>query len=139
MDFECLTGGLSHANRTSYSGSKLTFNTENIFIDAKSDGGGGGITTNKTIDLTNFKNIKARGITTEIDNSGSRGRILAVTKNNKWGSTWYPESNITYIDSKLETKETILEIDISSLNDSYYIINGFNQSKGNIYEIWLEK
>lgn len=98
MDFECLTGGLSHANRTIYSGSKLTFNTENIFIDAKSNGGG--ITTNKTIDLANFKNIK---------------------------------------NSKLETKETTLEIDISSLNDSYYIINGFNQSKGNIYEIWLEK
>ena len=45
--FEVITGGISHVNRTTYDGCSATFNSDNIYIDAYSNGGGGGVTTNK--------------------------------------------------------------------------------------------
>ena len=139
--FESITGGMSHINRTnpSYIGCNVTFNSDNIYIDAYSNGGGGGVTTNKAIDLTNFKTIKSRGEMTENAYSSSRGRILATTTTNLWGENWYPSSSIKYSYSETKKGETILENDISSLTGEYYIMNGFNQSRGYVYEIWLEK
>lgn len=139
--FESITGGISHINRTnpSYIGCNVTFNSDNIYIDAYSNGGGGGVTTNKAIDLTNFKTIKSRGEMTENAYSSSLGRILATTTTNLWGENWYPSSSIKYSYSETKKGETILENDISSLTGEYYIMNGFNQSRGYVYEIWLEK
>ena len=139
--FEGITGGMSHVNRTnpSYDGCKVTFNSDNIYIDAYSNGGGGGVTTNKAINLTNFKTIKSRGEMTEYSYSSSGGRILATTTTNLWGENWYPSSSTKYSYSETKKGETILENDISSLTGEYYIMNGFNQSRGYVYEIWLEK
>lgn len=137
--FEVITGGISHVNRTAYGGCSATFNSDNIYIDAYSNGGGGGVTTNKSIDLTEFNTIKSTGKMTEYHSGDSRGRILATSTSNLWGSSWYPSYNKVYDCSKLDKDEKKeLKNDISSLNGKYYIINGFNQSRGYIYKIWLE-
>ena len=134
--FEVITGGISHVNRTAYDGCSATFNSDNIYIDAYSNGGGGGVTTNKSIDLTEFNTIKFRGKVTQYYSDDSGGRILATSTSNSWGSSWVPSNN--YVCSKKDESKNPLELDISSLNGKYYIINGFNQSRGYIYEIWLE-
>lgn len=137
--FEVITGGISHVNRTAYDGCSATFNSDNIYIDAYSNGGGGGVTTNKSIDLTEFNTIKSTGKMTEYYSGDSGGRILATSTSNLWGSSWYPSYNKVYDCSKLDKDEKKeLKNDISSLNGKYYIINGFNQSRGYIYKIWLE-
>ncbi len=137
--FEYITGGMSHINRTDYGGCKVTFNSDNIYIDAYSNGGGGGVTTNKAIDLTNFKTIKSKGKMTEYAYDDSHGRILATTTTNVWGASWYPSSSKKYNSSEKKKDEMVLENDISTLTGEYYIMNGFNESRGYIYEIWLEK
>lgn len=138
--FEKITGGISHINRTSYGGCSVTFNSNNIYIDAYSNGGGGGVTTNKAIDLTKFSKVKAKGEMTEyVYHDSSEGRILSISTSNLWGSSWYPANSKAYIRSGIEKGEIILENDISSLTGEYYIMNGFNQSRGYVYEIWLEK
>ena len=137
--FECITGGMSHINRTQYDGCKVTFNSDNIYIDAYSNGGGGGVITNKAIDLTNFKTIKSKGKMTEYAYDDSHGRILATTTTNVWGASWYPSSSKKYNSSEKKKDEMVLENDISTLTGEYYIMNGFNQSRGYVYEIWLEK
>ena len=76
---------------------------------------------------------------TEYAYGNSYGRILAITPSNLWGSSAIPNNNIMYSKSNLDKGELILENDISSLTGEYYIMNGFNQSRGYIYEIWLEK
>ena len=135
--FEVITGGISHVNRTAHGGCSATFNSDNIYIDAYSNGGGGGVTTNKSIDLTEFNTIKFRGKVTQYYSDDSGGRILATSTSNSWGSSWLP-SNSNNVYSKKDESKNPLELDISSLNGKYYIINGFNQSRGYIYEIWLE-
>mgnify|MGYP002539326726 FL=1 len=137
--FEGITGGLTHINRTRYGGCSVTFDNDKIYIDAYSNGGGGGIVTNKAIDLTEYRYIKAKGEMTEYAYGDSYGRILATSSSNLWGSSVIPNGNTKYSCSKLEKGELILENDISSLTGEYYIMNGFNQSRGYIYEIWLEK
>lgn len=136
--FEVITGGISHVNRTAHGGCSATFNSDNIYIDAYSDGGGGGVTTNKSIDLTNFQKVRARGRMTENAFNTSNGRILSTSTTNSWGSPWYPSNSKVHVCSYTKKNEIVLENDISSLNGKYYIINGFNQSRGYIYEIWLE-
>lgn len=137
--YEIITGGMSHINRNNYGGCTATFNSDNIYVDAYSNGGGGGIITNKTIDLTEFKTIKAKGELTEYAYNDCKGRILSVSTSNLWGGTWYPLNSKIYSNSYLEKGNIVLEDDISSLKGEYYIINGFNQSRGYINEIWLEK
>lgn len=137
--FEGITGGLSHINRNNYGGCSVTFDNDKIYIDAYSNGGGGGIVTNKAIDLTEYKYIKVKGEMTEYAYGNSYGRILAITPSNLWGSSAIPNNNIMYSKSNLDKGKLILENDISSLTGEYYIMNGFNQSRGYIYEIWLEK
>lgn len=135
--FEGITGGISHVNRTAYGGCSATFNSDNIYIDAYSNGGGGGVITNKSIDLTEFNTIKSTGKMTEYCYN-SNGRILSTSTTNSWGSPWYPSNSKVYVCSNTNKDEIVLENDISSLNGKYYIINGFNQSRGYIYKIWLE-
>ena len=64
---------------------------------------------------------------------------MSTTTNKTWGSADYPSGYKTFSYTDKTTEQLTLTHDITELNTSYYICNGFNQSYGNIYEIWLEK
>ena len=136
--FENLTGGYEQCAR---SGRRYyaTINNDNVYIDCNANAGGGGIYTVNSIDLTPYKRLKSIGKVTGWATSDSAGRIMATTTNKTWGSAYYPSGYKTFSYTDKTTEQLTLTHDITELNTSYYICNGFNQSYGNIYEIWLEK
>lgn len=136
--FENITGGYETCARSgrTFSGS---FNDSDIYINCNANYGGGGVYTKNAIDLTLYKKLKSIGKVTGWATSDSSGRILATTTNKTWGSAYYPSGYKTYSSTSRTTAQLTLTHDITELNTSYYICNGFNQSYGNIYEIWLEK
>ena len=136
--FENITGGYEQCAR---SGRRYyaTINNDNVYIDCNANAGGGGIYTVNSIDLTPYKRLKSIGKVTGWATSDSAGRIMATTTNKTWGSAYYPSGYKTFSYTDKTTAQVTLTHDITELNTSYYICNGFNQSYGNIYEIWLEK
>ena len=136
--FENITGGYETCAR---SGKRYyaTINDDNIYIDCNANAGGGGIYTVNSIDLTPYKRLKSIGKVSGCSTSDSAGRIMATTTNKSWGSAFSPSGYKTLSYNPQTTSLLTLTHDITSLNTSYYICNGFNQSWGYIYELWLEK
>ena len=64
---------------------------------------------------------------------------MATTTSKTWGSSSVPADYVTVSSTGKTTELLTLTHDIESLQSSYYICNGFNQSHGYLYEIWLEK
>ena len=64
---------------------------------------------------------------------------MATTTSKTWGSSYVPDNSVTVSSTGKTSELLILTHDIESLQSSYYISNGFNQSHGYLYEIWLEK
>ena len=64
---------------------------------------------------------------------------MATTTSKTWGSSYIPADSVTVSSTRRKTDLLTLTHDITSLQLSYYISNGFNQSHGYLYEIWLEK
>lgn len=135
--FSYLTGGYTKSPRTSsYSSS---FNEDNMYINAYSNGGGGGVHTAKKIDLTNYKYLKVSGKVAGLATSDSSALLVSATTVNYWGSAWYPAGYIFVVGSGQITGNTTVTANITSVTGTQYICAGFNQSHGYIYEIWLEK
>lgn len=136
--FTNITGGYEECARSGKTFS-ATFNEDNIYINCYGNAGGGGVYTTNKINVTNYKNLKAYGSVTARAYNDSYGRILATTSTSSWGSAWYPSGHSSLSTTNTILGENMLVSDITSLESSYYICNGFNQSHGYIYEIWLEK
>ena len=136
--FENITGGYETCAR---SGKRFyaTINNDNVYIDCDANAGGGGIYTVNSIDLIPYKRLKSIGKVSGCSTSDSAGRIMATTTNKSWGSAFSPSGYKTLSYNPQTTSLLTLTHDITSLNTSYYIYNGFNQSWGYIYELWLEK
>lgn len=136
--FTSITGGYEKYARTGRRFS-ATFNNDNIYIDCNAGYGGGGVFTVNSIDLTQYKYLKSYGQVASWATNDSAGRLMATATSKTWGSSSVPANSVT-VSSTGKTAELLtLTHDIESLQSSYYISNGFNQSHGYLYEIWLEK
>ena len=136
--FTSITGGYEKCARTGRRFS-ATFNNDNIYIDCNAGYGGGGVFTVNSIDLTQYKYLKSYGQVASWATNDSAGRLMATATSKTWGSSSVPANSVT-VSSTGKTAELLTLIhDIESLQSSYYISNGFNQSHGYLYEIWLEK
>ena len=136
--FTSITGGYEKYARTGRRFS-ATFNNDNIYIDCNAGYGGGGVFTVNSIDLTQYKYLKSYGQVASWATNDSAGRLMATTKSKTWGSSYVPDNSVTVSSTGKTAELLILTHDIESLQSSYYISNGFNQSHGYLYEIWLEK
>ena len=136
--FTSITGGYEKCARSGRRFS-ATFNNDNIYIDCNESYGGGGVYTANAINLTQYKYLKSYGKVTSLATYDSNGRQLATTTSKTWGTEYSPANNVTFSVTSRTTELLTLSQDITSLNATYYICNGFNQSHGYIYEIWLEK
>ena len=136
--FTSITGGYEKYARTGRRFS-ATFNNDNIYIDCNAGYGGGGVFTVNSIDLTQYKYLKSYGQVVSWATNDSAGRLMATTKSKTWGSSYVPDNSVTVSSTGKKAELLILTHDIESLKSSYYISNGFNQSHGYLYEIWLEK
>ena len=136
--FTSITGGYEKCARTGRRFS-ATFNNDNIYIDCNAGYGGGGVFTVNSIDLTQYKYLKSYGEVASCATSDSAGRLMATTTSKTWGSSSVPADYVTVSSTGKTTELLTLTHDIESLQSSYYICNGFNQSHGYLYEIWLEK
>ena len=136
--FTSITGGYEKCARSGRRFS-ATFNNDNIYIDCNESYGGGGVYTANAINLTQYKYLKSYGKVTSLATYDSNGRQLATTTSKTWGTEYSPSNNITFSATSRTTELLTLSQDITSLNSTYYICNGFNQSHGYIYETWLEK
>lgn len=136
--FTSITGGYEKCART---GKKFSaaINNEDIYINCNASAGGGGVYTTNPIDLTQYKYLKSYGKVASWATSDSGGRLMATTTTKSWGSAHYPSNYATYSGTSRTTELLTLTHDITSLESSYYICNGFNQSHGYLYEVWLEK
>ena len=92
-----------------------------------------------SIDLTPYRYLKSSGEVISTATSDSGGIIMAITTNKTWGPDARPSGYVTSTNNYKTEEVLTLTTDITNLNTSYYISNGFNQSHGKIYEIWLEK
>ena len=136
--FTSITGGYEKYARTGRRFS-ATFNNDNIYIDCNAGYGGGGVFTINSIDLTQYKYLKSYGQVASWATNDSAGRLMATTTSKTWGSSYVPDNSVTVSSTGKTAELLILTHDIESLQSSYYISNGFNQSHGYLYEIWLEK
>ena len=136
--FTSITGGYEKYARTGRRFS-ATFNNDNIYIDCNAGYGGGGVFTVNSIDLTQYKYLKSYGQVASWATNDSAGRLMATTTSKTWGSSYVPDNSVTVSSTGKTAELLILTHDIESLQSSYYISNGFNQSHGYLYEIWLEK
>ncbi len=136
--FTSITGGYEKYARTGRRFS-ATFNNDNIYIDCNAGYGGGGVFTVNSIDLTQYKYLKSYGQVASWATNDSAGRLMATTTSKTWGSSYVPDNSVTVSSTGKTSELLILTHDIESLQSSYYISNGFNQSHGYLYEIWLEK
>lgn len=138
--YDCtdVTGGYETCTRTGRKFS-ATFNDSDIYINCYANAGGGGIYTTNAIDLTPYRYLKSSGEVISTATSDSDGRLMAITTNKTWGPDYKPSGNVTFTNNYKTEEVLTLTTDITNLNTSYYISNGFNQSHGKIYEIWLEK
>ena len=136
--FVSITGGYEKCARTGRRFSAI-FNNDNIYIDCNAGYGGGGVFTVNSIDLAQYKYLKSYGKVTSCATSDSAGRLMATTTSKTWGSSYIPADSVTVSSTRKKTDLLTLTHDITSLQLSYYISNGFNQSHGYLYEIWLEK
>ena len=136
--FTSITGGYEKYARTGRRFS-ATFNNDNIYIDCIAGYGGGGVFTVNSIDLTQYKYLKSYGQVASWATNDSAGRLMATTTSKTWGSSYVPDNSVTVSSTGKTSELLILTHDIESLQSSYYISNGFNQSHGYLYEIWLEK
>lgn len=139
---ECtsVTGGYTKAPRTgrTYSAS---FNTSDIYINCNAGYGGGGVCTVNKINLQGFHSLKSYGNLAAYSSSDSGGRQISIATSNSWGSNAWPESIQKGVETGRNTGNQTLQIDDTtfSFDDEYFIFNGFNQSRGYIYSVWLEK
>lgn len=135
---ESITGGYATSART---GRRFypTFNEDNVYIDCYAGWGGGGIRPANAIDLTNYKYLKSYGQLTSYATNDSDGRILATSKSDTWGSSYMPSDYSSGNTTGRSNGNQTLINDISNLEGEYYIWNGFNQSHGYIYEVYLVK
>ena len=136
--FTSITGGYEKYARTGRRFS-ATFNNDNIYIDCNAGYGGGGVFTVNSIDLTQYKYLKSYGQVASWATNDLAGRLMATTTSKTWGSSYVPDNSVTVSSTGKTAELLILTHDIESLQSSYYISNGFNQSHGYLYEIWLEK
>lgn len=139
-EFTSITGGYTEAPRTGRRYS-ATFNTNNIYIDCAASYGGGGICTVNKINIQGFHSLKSYGNIASYATGDSSGIILSIATSNSWGSGYLPETNKRAATTGVATGNKTLQIDDTtfSFDNEYFIFNGFNQSKGYIYSIWLEK
>ena len=137
-EFTTVTGGYTKCARTGRAFS-ATFNESDVYINCHEAWGGGGILTSNKINVTDFNYLKAEGNLSNYATTDSGGRLLAITNSLIWGSEWFPNGYIVVNRTERNIGTAILSCDISAQSGDYYICNGFNQSKGYIYSVWLEK
>lgn len=137
---ECtsLTGGYTPVARTGRTFS-ATFNEDNVYINCYDSYGGGGIVTNNMFDLTDYKYLKSDGNLNAYATSDSGGRLLTISKSKTWGSGDRPTGCEAISWTGMTIGDNTLTCDISEKTGEYYIWNGFNQSRGYVYSVWLEK
>ena len=137
-EFTSITGGYTQSARSGRRFS-ATFNQSDVYIDCNASAGGGGIYTANTFDITDYKSLKAYGNLSGYATDDSSGRMLAITTSSTWGSAWSPNAYDALSRTGRKVATETITSDISTKTGEYYIVNGFNQSKGYIYSVWLEK
>ena len=116
----------------------LETKTDSFYIDSNANYGGGGVYTNNLIDLSGWSEIHSYGEVISRATSDSSGRLMFISKVKSWGPNFAPESGVGIGSQEIIGKYEY-SFSLSNYQDSYYVINGFNQSHGYIYSVWLER
>lgn len=97
--------------------------------------------TDDKIDLSTYEKLKASGVV--MTASGDASCILQITKENS-GHYYSDSINVVMVTKRNTTGSIILEIDLSNINSSHYILVGFgcgnttSNFNGYFDKVWLE-
>lgn len=125
---------------TSYAYPSIYDWSPNITDEYIENSDGGDVTWGvaEPIDLSEYKTLKARVLLSYVGLNNGAKMILGVSTTVLEGTTSPDMEASSEIGSESVNKETVISLDISNINGSYYVNWDMNYTKNKVYDLWLE-